>query len=118
MTMDADDPKWSFAAVDDDGLVTRVVEKEPISRHATVGVYNYRRASDFIDGAREMIARDLRVNGEFYVAPVYDHMIARGGRVGVYSVGAVDAGMYGLGVPADLEAFIAGEVSNRAVRGL
>jgi dTDP-glucose pyrophosphorylase len=118
MTMDADDPKWSFAAVDDAGLVTRVVEKQPISRHATVGVYNYRRAGDFIDGAREMIARDLRVNGEFYVAPVYDQMIARGARVGVYSVGAEDAGMYGLGIPADLEKFVAGEVSHRAVRGL
>jgi len=118
MTMDADDPKWSFAAVDDTGLVTRVVEKEPISRHATVGVYNYRRAGDFLDGAREMIAKDLRINGEFYVAPVYDQIIARGARVGVYSVGAVDAGMYGLGIPADLEAFIATEVSHRALRGL
>jgi dTDP-glucose pyrophosphorylase len=118
MTMDADDPKWSFAAVDEHGLVTRVVEKQPISRHATVGVYNYRRARDFLDGAREMIAKDLRVNGEFYVAPVYDQMIARGARVGVYSVGAEDAGMYGLGIPADLERFVAGEVSRRAVRGL
>jgi len=118
MTMYADDPKWSFAAVDDAGLVTRVVEKEPISRHATVGIYNYRRASDFLNGAREMIARDLRVNGEFYVAPVYEQMIARGARIGVYCVGAENAGMYGLGIPADLEKFIAGEASQSAVRGL
>jgi dTDP-glucose pyrophosphorylase len=118
MTMDADDPKWSFAALDERGLVTRVVEKQPISRHATVGVYTYRRAGDFLDGARNMIAQDLRVNGEFYVAPVYDQMIAQGARVGIYSVGAVDAGMYGLGIPADLERFVAAEVSHRAIRGL
>ncbi|QBX38792.1 glycosyl transferase family 2 [Brevundimonas sp. S30B] len=118
MTMDADDPKWSFAALDDQDLVTRVVEKQPISRHATVGIYNYRRGGDFIDGAREMIARDLRVNGEFYVAPVYDQMIARGARVGVFGVGAEADGMYGLGIPADLDRFAALEVSRRAVEGL
>jgi dTDP-glucose pyrophosphorylase len=118
MTMDAEDPKWSFAALDDKGLVARVVEKEAISRHATVGVYNYRRAGDFLDGARATIAGDLRVNGEFYVAPVYNQTIARGGRIGVYGVGAVDAGMYGLGTPADLETFVASEASHRAVRGL
>jgi dTDP-glucose pyrophosphorylase len=118
MTMDADDPKWSFAALDENGLVVRVVEKQPISRHATVGIYNYRRASDFLSGANQMITQDLRVNGEFYVAPVYDQMIARGARVGVYSVGAEDAGMYGLGIPTDLEKFVASEVSIRAVRGL
>lgn len=118
MTMDADDPKWSFAALDDQKLVTRVVEKQPISRHATVGVYNYRRAGDFIDGARAMIARELRVNGEFYVAPVYDQMIERGARIGVYGVGAEADGMYGLGIPADLDAFLALDVSRRAVQGL
>lgn len=118
MTMDADDPKWSFAALDDQGLVTRVVEKQPISRHATVGIYNYRRAGDFIEGAREMIRQDLRVNGEFYVAPVYDRMIAAGARIGVHGVGLEGAGMHGLGIPTDLEAFLALPLSRRATEGL
>lgn len=118
MTMDADDPKWSFAAVDAGGLVTRVVEKQPISRHATVGIYNYRRAGDFIDGANEMIRQDLRVNGEFYVAPVYDRMIAAGARIGIHDVGSEGAGMYGLGIPADLEGFLALPLSSRATTGL
>lgn len=118
MTMDADDPKWSFAALDDRGLVTRVVEKQPISRHATVGIYNYRRGGDFIEGARDMIRRDLRVNGEFYVAPVYERMIAAGARIGVHGVGSEGAGMHGLGIPADLETFLALPLSRRATEGL
>lgn len=118
MTMDADDPKWSFAAVDDQGMVTRVAEKQPISRHATVGVYNYRRAGDFLEGAREMIRRDMRVNGEFYVAPVYDLMIAKGARIGVHSIGSEGAGMHGLGIPADLDAFLALPLSRKATEGL
>ena len=43
MTMQADDPKWSFVGLDRKRLVTRVVEKEVISNEATVGIYNFRR---------------------------------------------------------------------------
>lgn len=109
MTMWADDPKWSFAEIDGDGWVRRVVEKQVISNIATVGIYNFRRAGDFLAGADRMIAEDRRVNGEFYVAPVYDELIAGGGRVGVYAVDRDGrTGMFGLGTPEDLEAFLAG----------
>ena len=61
------------------GWVTRVVEKQVISDEATVGIYNFRRGRDFVSGADQMIAKNLRVNGEFYVAPVYNELIeARG----------------------------------------
>jgi NDP-sugar pyrophosphorylase family protein len=106
MTMQADDPKWSFAAIDGMGNVTRVVEKEAISSHATVGIYNFARGTDFVRAADAMIAADLRVNNEFYVAPVYNQLIAEGARIGVYDIGADGSGMHGLGIPADLEAFL------------
>jgi hypothetical protein len=65
-----------------------------------------------------MIARNLRVNNEFYVAPVYDQLIERGDAVVVCNVGREGAGMYGLGVPADLERFLARDISRQAVAGL
>lgn len=114
MTMDDDDPKWSFVGFDAAGRVDRVVEKQPISRAATVGIYNFRRGGDFVAAADEMIARDLRVNGEFYVAPVYNQMIERGAGLAVHSVGKPGDGMYGLGTPPDLESFLALPVSRRA----
>lgn len=106
MTMTATDPKWSFAAVDPLGKVTRVVEKEPISSEATVGIYNFKHGKDFVQGAEEMIANNLRSNGEFYVAPVYNQLIERELHIGVWNIGD-DAGngMHGLGTPADLEIF-------------
>ncbi|MDB5448783.1 MAG: nucleotidyl transferase family protein [Phenylobacterium sp.] len=106
MTMTADDPKWSFVAVDGQGLATELAEKVPISSEATVGVYNFARGHDFARAAREMIARDLRVNGEFYVAPVYNMLIEQGAKVGIRNIGAEAAGMYGLGVPSDLALFL------------
>jgi NDP-sugar pyrophosphorylase family protein len=115
MTMTAHDPKWSFVGMGEDGLVTRVVEKEVISSEATVGVYNFARGTDFVEAATDMIAADLRVNGEFYVAPVYNQLIARGAKIAVSNVGSEANGMYGLGTPADLELFLSLSVSERAV---
>lgn len=98
------DPKWSFAKLDDEGLVTEVAEKNPISDLATVGIYLFTRGHDFVSATADMIAANERVNGEFYTCPVYNYMIANGARIGVYEVG-VDA-MSGLGTPDDLSGFL------------
>lgn len=115
MTMTADDPKWSFVGLDQRGFVTRVVEKQVISSEATVGIYNFRAGADFVRAADRMIAKDLRVNGEFYVAPVYNELIADGARIAIHNVGREGAGMYGLGIPTDLQQFLADPVSLKAV---
>lgn len=105
MTMKANDRKWSFVGFDGAGRVCRVVEKEVISDEATVGIYNFRRGRDFVAAAKRMIARNLRVNNEFYVAPTYNQLIEDGAAVGVHSIGTLGRGMHGLGVPEDLELF-------------
>jgi hypothetical protein len=101
--------------LDRSNLVTRVVEKEVISHEATVGIYNFRRGSDFVRAADRMIAKNLRVNNEFYVAPVYNELIEDGARIAIYNVGREGAGMYGLGIPSDLEHFLSNPISLRAV---
>lgn len=117
MTMTASDPKWSYIRFDANGRASEVVEKQVVSNEATVGIYNYRRGRDFVAGARAMISKGRRVNGEFYVAPVYNELLADGMRVGYFNVGAEGAGMYGLGIPADLALFERSPVSQRAVEG-
>jgi dTDP-glucose pyrophosphorylase len=117
MTMAADDPKWSFVGLDEHGFVTRVVEKTVISNEATVGIYNFRHGRDFVWAADRMIAQNLRVNNEFYVAPTYNELIARGARIAIANVGADGAGMYGLGIPADLERFLMTGAALRATEG-
>jgi NDP-sugar pyrophosphorylase family protein len=114
MTMRADHPKWSYVGFGADGWVNRLVEKQVISHEATVGIYNFRHGADFVRAAERMIAKDLRVNGEFYVAPAYNELIAEGAKLCVYNVGQEGAGMYGLGIPADLESFLARSLSQRA----
>ncbi len=105
MTMWADHPKWSYAKCDEDGFVTEVREKEVISNQATVGIYNYAHGADFVRYAKSMIEKDIRVNGEFYVAPVYNEMIEDGKKIKCFDIGSVEDGMYGLGTPEDLDIF-------------
>lgn len=100
---DPTDTKWSYARLDSMGLVQEVKEKEPISDVATTGIYYWHRAGDFIACAREMIAKNIRVNNEFYVCPVYNEAIAKGMRIKV----SFCKKMWGLGVPADLDYFLA-----------
>lgn len=102
MTMPSDNPKWSFINYNEEGEVTMVREKEVISNEATVGIYNYKHGSDFVKYANQMIEKNIRVNNEFYVAPVYNEMIEAGKKIVYYNVGA---SMYGLGIPSDLEYF-------------
>ncbi|RZT05399.1 dTDP-glucose pyrophosphorylase [Duganella sp. CF402] len=107
MTMSANHPKWSYVRFGADGAIVEVVEKQVVSDEATVGIYNYARGSDFVAAADAMIAANERVNGEFYVAPAYNAMIAKGSKLGYYNIGSDRAGMYGLGVPEDLDFFLA-----------
>jgi dTDP-glucose pyrophosphorylase len=113
MTMAADDPKWSYVGFDGAGKVNLVVEKEVISDEATVGIYNFKRGSDFCSATEEMIRKNLRVNGEFYVAPAYNLLIDAGAAIGVYNIGEEMNGMYGLGIPADLTKFSSLPVSDK-----
>lgn len=106
MTMKANDKKWSFIRFDEENYVTVVREKEVISEEATVGIYNFAHGRDFVKYADKMICDNVRVNGEFYVAPVYNMMIADGKKIRYFNIGEVGNGMFGLGTPDDLETFL------------
>ena len=95
-------PKWSFAKVDDNGLVTEVAEKNPISDNATVGYYYWKHGSDFVKYAEQMIENDVRVNNEFYVCPVFNEAISDGKEIRTHEASA----MWGLGTPEDLEHYL------------
>ncbi|PRX08322.1 UNVERIFIED_ORG: dTDP-glucose pyrophosphorylase [Martelella mediterranea] len=112
MTMKACDRKWSFVR-SENGRVVETAEKRVISHDAAVGIFNFRRGGDLINGIEAMIADNHRVNGEFYVCPVYNYLIRAGSKVGHYSIGAERDGMYGLGIPGDLDFFLQHPVSEK-----
>jgi NDP-sugar pyrophosphorylase family protein len=101
-TFNAVHPKWSFVKTNSRGFITEVAEKKPISNIATCGIYWYRRGSDFVKYAERMIEKDIRVNNEFYIAPVYNELIEDGKSLVPFYVSK----MYGLGTPEDLKFYL------------
>ena len=102
VSFEATHPKWSFAKLGDDGFVIEVAEKKPISNIATVGVYYWRKGSDYVKYAEQMIEKDIRTNNEFYVCPVYNEAIEDDKKIKVFPVDR----MWGLGTPEDLERYV------------
>ncbi len=103
LTFQSAHPKWSYAKLSPEGLVECVAEKEPISSHATVGIYYFEQGSLFFEGAVSMIEKNIRVNGEFYVCPVYNEILLARKKVGIFEI--APWAMHGLGTPEDLQAY-------------
>lgn len=107
-TFTSNHPKWSYAEVDDLGHVTRVEEKRVISNIATVGIYYWKKGSDFVKYAEQMISKNIRTNNEFYICPVFNEAILDGKKI---LTGKVDK-MWGVGTPEDLENYMSHGYSN------
>jgi dTDP-glucose pyrophosphorylase len=102
LTFRATHPKWSYAKLGDDGFVSEVAEKKVISDNATVGLYYWRNGSEYVKYAEQMIEKNIRVNNEFYVCPVFNEAIQDGKKVKIKPV----PGMWGIGTPEDLDYFL------------
>jgi NDP-sugar pyrophosphorylase family protein len=102
----ADDPKWSYVKVDN-ALVSEVAEKKVISNTANVGIYGWSKGSDYVKYAEQMIAKDIKTNNEFYVAPVYNEAIIDGKRIVPFFVEE----MHGVGTPEDMNEFLRNKIA-------
>ena len=102
LTFKAIHPKWSYARCESDNTVVEVAEKKVISDNATVGVYFWKKGSDYVKYAEQMIKKNIRVNNEFYVCPVFNEAIKDKKKIIIEPVDE----MYGLGTPEDLNNFI------------
>jgi hypothetical protein len=68
-------------------------------------VYWFRRGRDFVAAAKNMLRKNARTNGEFYVAPVYNELVLSGLKSKAVIIDR--AAMHGLGTPQDLEEYLA-----------
>jgi HAD superfamily hydrolase (TIGR01509 family) len=103
VTFEATHPKWSFAKLDDNGFVSEVAEKNPISNIATVGIYYWKHGSDYVKYAEQMIEKNIRTNNEFYICPVFNEAIGDGKKIRTKHIDK----MWGIGTPEDLNYFLA-----------
>jgi HAD superfamily hydrolase (TIGR01509 family) len=102
VTFNATHPKWSYAKIGEDGFVSEVAEKKPISNNATVGIYFWSKGSDYVKYAEQMIEKNIKTNNEFYVCPVFNEAIGDNKKIRVKEIER----MWGIGTPEDLNYFL------------
>ena len=110
LTFESLHPKWSYVRLGDDGYAEEVAEKKPISKHATAGIYFWKKGADYVKYAEQMIKKEIRVNNEFYVCPVFNEAIEDKKKIRIFEI--PKNGMWGLGTPEDLNYFIENNKSN------
>jgi NDP-sugar pyrophosphorylase family protein len=116
MTMEDNDPKWSYVLLDPEGMISQVVEKRVVSKFATTGIYGFRRASTFVQAFEKLRAADERTNGEFYVGPCYNFVNSKKRPIQNFGVGPIGGVMFGLGIPGDLETFVSSDASLKSAK--
>lgn len=104
LTFESHHPKWSYVARDEDGRPIGVVEKNPVSDEATVGVYLWTHGYLFVQSVQKMIAANDRTMGEFYVAPSITHLVNMGHSI--TTVKLQPSMFSGFGTPQDLVQYL------------
>ena len=102
LTFKSSHPKWSYAKLNDEGYVIEVAEKKPISDNATVGIYFWKKGSDYVKYAEKMIEKNIRTNNEFYVCPVFNEAIQDSKKIIIKDINK----MWGIGTPEDLNYYL------------
>jgi len=86
------------------GEVVEVAEKKVISDNAVAGIYYYKKGSEFVKYAKQMIKKNIRFNNEFYISPVFNEFLLDGKHLGTYEVSVNNKHM--LGTPEELKIFL------------
>ena len=104
----AEGEHWSFVRLGADGRAAEVREKERISDNCTLGAYYFRSCELYESLYRAHYGEGADdshlVNGEKYVAPLYNVLIERGGEVRIADIPREK--VHVLGTPEELRAFV------------
>lgn len=101
----AEGEHWSFVRTDESGQAVEIKEKCRISDHCTLGAYYFKTCGLYQSLYREYYREDRHlVNGEKYVAPLYNCLVSNGGKV--YITDIAPWKVHVLGTPEELEKFV------------
>lgn len=78
VSFESDNPRYSYAEIDDEGRVLRTAEKEPISNHALCGAYFFGSGKDFKRIAHQLLEDGTHGKAEFYVSLLYNYLLGEG----------------------------------------
>jgi len=86
ITFESIHPKWSYVKLNDGKHVSEVAEKKPLSKNAIAGFYFYTKGFDFIESAKSMIKKDVRVNESFFVSLTFNELILMNKKIATFPI--------------------------------
>jgi len=107
VTYDSDTDKNSYVRIDEHGYAIELAEKNVISNISLNGIHYWRNGSFFVDSAKKMINKNIKVNNEFYISLTYNEMISDGKKIKNYHI--PNGYHFAVGVPEDLKKFLENE---------
>lgn len=102
VSFESDQPKYSYAELDEDGLVKRTAEKEVISSHALCGAYFFSTGKEFKQIAHKLLDEPEFKKPEYYVSLLYNYMLEKGETVYL----APMEEYYSYGTPEELQRYL------------
>ncbi len=101
----AEGDHWSFVRLDSNGKVVEIKEKKRISNYCTLGAYYFKTCALYKKLYDEYYSRTQElVNGEKYVAPLYDYLLTQNGEIYISDI--EPSKVHVLGTPEELQVFL------------
>lgn len=102
VSFESNEPRYSYAALDKDGYVTRTAEKEVISSHALCGAYFFSTGRRFKQIAHQLLNEPEFMKPEYYVSLLYNYLLADGEKVRLAPMEMY----YSYGTPEELSKYL------------
>jgi dTDP-glucose pyrophosphorylase len=100
VTLKSSDVKHSYVLLDSHGNVKQFAEKKVISNIALTGIHYWKKGSDFVNSAKELINTS---EPEYYIAPTYNLLIQQGKKIGIHNID--ESMIHFVGTPQDLKLY-------------
>jgi dTDP-glucose pyrophosphorylase len=78
VSFDSDNPRYSYAEVDEQYRVIRTAEKQVISHHALCGAYFFSTGRGFLRAAHYLLDESNFDKPEYYVSLLYNYLLRNG----------------------------------------
>lgn len=106
LTFNSKDSCYSYAKIDNNGMLIETREKEVISNHAISGVYYFKELEKFKQAVIDLVIESDLEKGEFYMSCVYNHLKKFANNISIYDIEHFDC----VGTPEQLNKYLQGEI--------
>ena len=86
LTIKSSDERFSYAALDTDGNIVQIIEKQVVGENALAGIYYFCNRETFLRCAVWSFRNQVTTNSQFYIAPSLNYLLSRGETVGLHNL--------------------------------